>query len=139
MPGPAKHKPRVGVSHCLLGEPVRYDGGHKLHFLIDKLLGPHVQWLPVCPEVEMGLAVPREPLVLTVDAGSRKLIGKDSGKDYTGEMVEYCHRKTLELKAMGLDGFIFKQSSPSCGLTGVKVYPGGFSEGFNENGSGFFG
>ncbi len=138
MPKPGLHKPRVAISHCLLGEPVRYDGGHKLHLEIVNLLSARVQWVPVCPEVELGLAVPREPLILTGDSGSRKLMGKDSGKDYTREMTEYCHVKALELKAEGLDGFILKKSSPSCGAQGVKVFANISSEELVGKGAGFF-
>ena len=138
MPESAKNKPRVGISHCLLGEPVRYDGGHKRHSLIVNVLGPHVQWVKVCPEVEMGLAVPRESMILTGDSESIKLIGKDSGKDYTSGMEEFCRRKTRELKSIGLDGFIFKKSSPSCGVMSVNVHAGLFSEEHNEKRSGFF-
>ena len=138
MPESARNKPRVGISHCLLGEPVRYDGGHKLHPLIANILCPHVHWAPVCPEVELGLTVPREPLVLTGGSGPTRLIGKDSGKDYTGAMEEYCRSKILELKAIGLDGFIFKKSSPSCGVNGVNVYANIFSAEPNGKGRGFF-
>lgn len=138
MPESARNRPRVGVSHCLLGEPVRYDGGHKLHSVIADFMSPHVQWIHVCPEVELGLAVPREPLVLTGGSGPTRLIGKGSGKDYTGAMEEYCRRKVLELKAIGLDGFIFKKSSPSCGVMGVNVYANIFSAEPNGKGSGFF-
>ena len=132
-----RHKPRVGISLCLLGEPVRYDGGHKRHSGIINFLSPRVQLVPVCPEVELGLTVPREPLILIDDSGARKLIGKDSGKDYTLAMTEYCREKVQELKAARLNGFVFKNSSPSCGVEGVKVYanltseaPVGYAAGF---------
>ena len=138
MPESVGNRPRVGVSHCLLGEPVRHDGGHKLHSLIANILGPHVQWVYVCPEVELGLAVPREPLVLTGVPGAVRLIGKGSGKDYTGAMEEYCRRKALELRVVGLDGFIFKKSSPSCGVMGVNVYANVHSAEPNGTGRGFF-
>jgi len=115
-------KLQVGISHCLLGEPVRYDGGHKRHSLILEELSSQVEWVPVCPEVEMGLPVPREAMVLVGDSETIKLIGKVSGKDYTNEMTEYCYRKVLKLKAGELDGFIFKNSSPSCGVINVSVY-----------------
>lgn len=138
MPKAGLHKPRVGISLCLLGEPVRFDGGHKRHSGIVNVLSPLVQWVPVCPEVELGLAVPREPLTLIGDSGASKLIGKDSGKDYTLEMSEYCREKALELKAAGLDGFVFKKSSPSCGVEGVKVYANLSSEVSAGKAAGFF-
>lgn len=113
---------RVGVSQCLLGEPVRYDGGHKRHSAIMEMMGPRVEWVPVCPEVEVGLPVPREPMILVNNSGIRGLIGKDSGKDYMEEMKGFCRKKVQELEAMNLDGFIFKKSSPSCGLQEVEIY-----------------
>lgn len=112
----------VGISQCLLGEPVRYDGGHKRHSGIVELLGPQVQWVPVCPEVGLGLPVPREPMVLVGDSGITKLVGKNSGKDYTWGMKEFCRIKLKELADIGLDGFIFKKSSPSCGLQDVNIF-----------------
>lgn len=113
---------RVGISQCLLGEPVRHDGGHKRHSAILELMGPRVEWVPVCPEVELGLTVPREPMILVNNSGIRGLIGKDSGKDYMEEMQAFCRRKVQELEAMNLDGFIFKKSSPSCGLDEGGVF-----------------
>lgn len=115
-------KPLVGISQCLLGESVRYDGGHKRHSLIMEELGSQVEWVPVCPEVEMGLPVPREAMILTGDPKSPRLMGRDSGKDYTNEMTEYCRQKVLKLKTDGLDGFIFKKLSPSCGVMSVSTY-----------------
>ena len=109
-------RPRVGVSSCLLGEPVRFNGGHsRSRFLTDEL-GPHVDWVPYCPEMEIGLGTPRETLRLTVDG---RLVNRSGGADHTAAMA------ALPLPA-GLDGYVFKAKSPSCGIHGIARYaPGG--------------
>jgi uncharacterized protein YbgA (DUF1722 family)/uncharacterized protein YbbK (DUF523 family) len=104
--------PRVGVSSCLLGEQVRFDGGHKRYRFLTDVLGPHVEWVPFCPEVEMGLGTPREPIRLT--AGGR-LVNRDGTADHTAKM------RALPLPS-GLDGYVFKAKSPSCGLHGIPRY-----------------
>ena len=115
-------KPRIGVSTCLLGENVRYDGGHKRHPVIVDRIGPKVEWVPVCPEMEMGLGVPREPLNLVSDSESTLLLSSETGRNWTLEMAGFARRKIETLKLSRLDGFIFKKSSPSCGIDNVKVY-----------------
>ena len=109
-------RPRVGVSSCLLGEPVRFNGGHsRSRFLTDEL-GPHVDWVPYCPEMEIGLGTPRETLRLTVDG---HLVSRSGGADHTAAMA------ALPLPA-GLDGYVFKAKSPSCGIHSIPRYaPGG--------------
>jgi len=131
-------KPRVGVSSCLLGEAVRYDGGHKLHSVIVDIIGPKVEWVLVCPEMEMGLGVPREPLNLIGDPDSPLLLGLETGRDWTLEMAELARRKIDTLKFSGLDGFIFKKSSPSCGIDDVKIYKDVSLGDFVPNGTGVF-
>ena len=105
-------RPRVGVSSCLLGEPVRFNGGHsRCRFLADEL-GPYVDWVPYCPEMEIGLGTPRETLRLT--AGER-LVNRSGTADHTAAMA------ALPLPA-GLDGYVFKAKSPSCGIHGIPRY-----------------
>ncbi len=115
-------KIRVGISSCLLGEKVRYDGGHKLdHFLADTL-GRFVEYVPVCPEFEAGFGVPREALRLTGDPAEPRLVTQKTGKDLTDRMNRWVAGKLRELEAADLRGFIFKSGSPSSGMERVKVY-----------------
>ncbi len=113
---------RIGVSSCLLGEKVRYDGRDKRHSGILNFVGPKVDWVPVCPEVEMGLGVPREPVKLAGEPSCPRLLGEESGKDLTDEMTKFSSRRLDELRRMDLDGFILKKNSPSCGTADVPVY-----------------
>lgn len=115
-------KIRVGISSCLLGETVRYDGGHKLdHFLADTL-GRFVEYVPVCPEFEAGFGVPREAMRLTGDPAAPRLMTQKSGKDLTGPMNRWIGGRLRELDKEDLRGFIFKSGSPSSGMERVKVY-----------------
>lgn len=117
-----EEKIKLGISSCLLGEPVRYDGGHKLdHFLRDTL-GRFLEWVPICPEVECGLPVPRESMRLVGDPDSPRLITVRSGVDHTKRMTEWAAEKVKELEGRNLCGFVFKTRSPSSGMRGVKVY-----------------
>jgi uncharacterized protein YbbK (DUF523 family) len=120
-------RPRVGVSSCLLGERVRYDGGHKRHRFLTDVLGPHVDWVPFCPEVAIGLGTPRETLRLT--AGDR-LINRSSTADHTAAMA------ALPLPE-GIDGYVFKAKSPSCGIRAIPRYGGG-EQPADHNGRGVF-
>ena len=113
---------RIGVSTCLLGERVRYDGGHKLDHYVRDELGMHVEWVPVCPEVECGLSIPRESMRLVGSPDAPRLIAPKSGKDYTDQMLAWARVKLEELAALDLDGYIFKKDSPSSGAFRVKVY-----------------
>ena len=113
---------RLGISRCLLGEPVRYDGGHKLnHFLVD-VLGQHVEWFPVCPEVEAGFGTPREAMRLVDDVAEPRLLTMRSHHDYTGRMRRYAKTRVREFQALNLSGYVFKKDSPSCGTRRVRVY-----------------
>jgi uncharacterized protein YbgA (DUF1722 family)/uncharacterized protein YbbK (DUF523 family) len=113
---------KVGVSACLLGEPVRYDGGHKKDAYITGTLGRYFTWVPVCPEMEIGLGVPRETLRLVGNPRAPRMIG-EAGRDLTSIMTAYARRRTRELAALGLSGYLLKRASPSCGMERVRVYP----------------
>jgi uncharacterized protein YbgA (DUF1722 family)/uncharacterized protein YbbK (DUF523 family) len=113
---------RIGVSSCLLGEPVRYDGGHKHDDYITGILGNFFTFVPVCPEVGCGLTVPREAMRLEGDPASPRLVTRRSRVDLTDRMLDYCRRQVEELEEERLCGFIFKKGSPSSGLHRVKVY-----------------
>jgi uncharacterized protein YbbK (DUF523 family) len=114
---------RVGISSCLLGTPVRYDGGHKLDRSLRDALGTLVEWVPVCPEVECGLPVPREPLLLVGDPENPRLVAIRSGVDHAAGMRDWAARRLDALAQEGLRGFVFKSRSPSCGLREVPVRP----------------
>ena len=120
----------VGVSACLLGEHVRYDGGHKHDRCITDTLGEYFTFVPVCPEVGCGLPVPREAMRLEGDPLSPRLMTCQTRIDRTEQMLAYCAGKVRELEADGLCGFIFKERSPSCGLSAVPLYGCGTSEMF---------
>ncbi len=113
---------KIGISTCLLGEKVRYDGGHKLDRYITETLGRFFEYVPVCPEVEYGLPVPREALRLTGDPASPRLIVIRTGEDHTDGMRRWAEKKLKDLGREALCGFIFKSRSPSSGLKGVTVY-----------------
>ena len=113
---------RLGISRCLLGEPVRYDGGHKRdHFLVD-VLGQHVEWIPVCPEVEAGFGTPRESMRLVDDVAEPRLMTVRSHHDHTDRMRRYTRKRVRDLHALNLSGYVFKKDSPSCGIRRVRVY-----------------
>jgi uncharacterized protein YbgA (DUF1722 family)/uncharacterized protein YbbK (DUF523 family) len=115
---------RVGISSCLLGEEVRYDGGHQKDAYITGVLARYFTWVPVCPEMEVGMGVPREPIRLVGDAASPRLMGVTSATDYTARMREFAGGRVDELRRRELSGYILKRGSPSCGLERVKVYAG---------------
>ncbi len=115
-------KIRIGISSCLLGENVRYDGGHQLDRLIRDFLGRYLEFVPVCPEVEVGLPTPRETLRLVGDPERPRLVFSRSGEDITERMEAWARRRVRELEAQDLCGFIFKGRSPSSGMERVKLY-----------------
>jgi FdhD protein len=115
-------KLRIGISSCLLGEEVRFDGGHKRDPFLIETLAPFVEWVPVCPEVELGLGVPREPVRLVSSAGGTRMVGVESGTDHTDGMRAYARRRVEELAAMDVCGYVLKSKSPSCGLGDVKIH-----------------
>jgi uncharacterized protein YbgA (DUF1722 family)/uncharacterized protein YbbK (DUF523 family) len=129
-------KIKLGISSCLLGEKVRYDGGHKLDHFLKDTLGKFVEWVPVCPEVESGLPVPREAMRLVGSPESPRLVKIRSGDDYTDRMLTWAGKRLSALEKEDLCGFIFKSKSPSSGMSGVKVYgPSGIP---SRSGSGIF-
>ena len=113
---------RLGISSCLLGEKVRFDGGHKLDTLITETLGKYCEWVPVCPEMEIGLGSPRETLRLTGTPEEPRLVAVKSGNDLTGTMKQWAARRLEELARRELHGYILKKDSPSCGMERVRVY-----------------
>lgn len=115
-------KIKIGLSRCLLGDNVRYDGGHRQDRYVTDTLGKYFDWVPVCPEVEYGLPVPREAMRLVGDPESPRLVTVHSGVDHTEGMRRWAGRKLDELAGEGLLGFIFKSKSPSCGMAAVKVH-----------------
>ncbi|MEZ0576825.1 DUF523 domain-containing protein, partial [Halodesulfovibrio aestuarii] len=115
-------KIRIGISSCLLGNPVRFDGGHKKDQWLVNTLGEYVDYVPVCPEVEMGLPIPREALRLVGNPDNPRLVTNKTYQDYTTQMKEFSARRTKELEQENLCGFVFKRSSPSSGMERVKVY-----------------
>ena len=120
-------RPRVGISRCLLGDEVRYDGGHKHEPSLIAALAPHVELIAVCPELEVGMGVPREPIQLVAsapDAAAVRLAGVESGIDWTGRMQAWAAGRIAELRALGLSGFVLKARSPSCGPRDVPVRDG---------------
>lgn len=117
-----EEKIKIGISRCLLGENVRYDGGHKLDHYLKETLGMHVDWVGVCPEVEYGLPVPREAMRLVGDPESPRLLTIRTKIDHTEGMKRWADKRLKELERKNLCGFIFKSRSPSSGIRGVKVY-----------------
>ncbi len=115
------HKFKVGISSCLLGEKVRWDGGHKLDSYLIGTLGKIVTYVRVCPEVDCGFAVPREPFHLEGDPDHPRLMTSKTGKDCTLRMERWARGRVKELERGDLCGFIFKSSSPSCGMEGIEV------------------
>jgi uncharacterized protein YbgA (DUF1722 family)/uncharacterized protein YbbK (DUF523 family) len=127
---------RMGISSCLLGNQVRYDGGHKLDRFIRDTLGLYVEFVPVCPEVECGLPTPREAMRLVGDPEAPRLLTRKTQIDHTDRMLTWAQRRVVELERENLCGFIFKKDSPSSGMLRVKVYnPQGMPA---KSGSGLF-
>jgi uncharacterized protein YbgA (DUF1722 family)/uncharacterized protein YbbK (DUF523 family) len=113
---------KLGISSCLLGERVRWDGGHKLDRFLTDTLGRFVQYCPVCPETECGFGCPREPLRLVGDPHAPRLVTSRTNQDYTERMLRWARTRVRELDREGLCGLIFKSKSPSCGMERVRVY-----------------
>ncbi|MFP6638588.1 MAG: DUF523 domain-containing protein [Nitrospinaceae bacterium] len=133
---------KIGVSSCLLGEPVRYNGGHKANQVVIDLLGDGFEVVPTCPEVAVGMGIPREPVQLVASnvrmvglnpnhnlpLGISKfpvvvrMMGVESGRDWTEAMADFNSSKLKELTEQNLSGFIFKCRSPSCAIGGVHLH-----------------
>lgn len=112
---------KLGISSCLLGNRVRYDGRHKLDRFLTHTSGRHVRYVPVCPEVECGLPVPREPMRLEGSPATPRLMTHHSRRDLTGQMLRWTTKRLKSLERQNLCGFIFKSKSPSCGMKRVPV------------------
>ena len=119
---PRDNKPRLGISRCLLGEEVRYDGGHKRDVFLTDVLAPFVEWVSVCPEVEAGLGTPREAMHLAGTPDAPRLLTIYTHVDHTSRLKAFSQRRIQELLTCDLDGYIFKKNSPSCGVHRVKLY-----------------
>lgn len=115
-------KIKMGISRCLLGENVRYDGGHQHDRYLTDTLGNYFEYIPVCPEVEYGLPIPREALRLVGKPENARLVTIKTGIDHTDGMLEWAYGKLKELEKENLCGFVFKSKSPSSGMRAVKVY-----------------
>jgi uncharacterized protein YbgA (DUF1722 family)/uncharacterized protein YbbK (DUF523 family) len=123
MDSPSESKIIIGISSCLLGETVRWNGGHKKDSYIDEVLGQFFDWVHVCPEMDVGMGVPREPVHLTGSLENLRLVGKQSKADWTAKMLRYSRGRINELQSLKIGGFIFKNNSPSCGIKGINIYP----------------
>jgi uncharacterized protein YbgA (DUF1722 family)/uncharacterized protein YbbK (DUF523 family) len=115
---------RVGVSSCLLGAEVRFDGGHKHDRFLTDTFGRFVEWVPVCPEVEAGFGTPRESMRLVARDGAIRLLTVKTAVDVTDRLERYAERRVRQLEQDDLSGYVFKKDSPSCGIERVKVYDG---------------
>lgn len=115
---------RLGVSACLLGQEVRYDGGHKRDSFLTDTLGEWVEWVPVCPEVELGLGIPRETIRLEGDAADPRLVAPRTRTDHTQAMHRLARTRVAELARLDLVGYVLKRGSPSCGMERVAVHGG---------------
>lgn len=125
---------RLGVSSCLLGETVRYDGGHKLRAVLPEIFAEEMDFVPTCPEIEIGLGVPREPIRL--EGEEPRLVAAASRTDHTRAMTAWGRRRTRELRSLGIAGYVLKERSPSCGPRRVEVVGAGGT--VRRNGVGLF-
>ncbi|MFH2035788.1 MAG: DUF523 and DUF1722 domain-containing protein [Candidatus Zixiibacteriota bacterium] len=130
-------KIKIGISTCLLGEKVRWDGGHKHDRYITDILGKYFEFVPVCPEVDIGMGVPRESVRLVGTPENPRMVGLKSGKDWTDKMLKYSRNRIRKLQKLNLSGYILKKDSPSCGMERVRVY---YKDNMHvKQGRGFFG
>ena len=113
---------RLGISRCLLGDEVRFDGGHKRDNFLTDVFGRYVEWVSVCPEVEAGLGTPREAMRLVDDPQYPRLVTIKSGTDHTRALETMTKNRLEELKSLDLSGYVFKKGSPSCGIERVRIY-----------------
>jgi uncharacterized protein YbbK (DUF523 family) len=114
-------KPHVGISPCLLGKRVRYDGGHRHNRYITDILGKYFDWIPVCPEVEYGLGIPREPMHLIGDPAKPRIVTIFTGIDHTDGMMKWVENKLVALEKEDLCGFMFKSKSPNSAIRSVTI------------------
>lgn len=115
-------KIRLGISSCLLGNNVRWNGGHAMDRFLVNSLGKYVEYVPVCPEVECGFGIPRDTFRLVGDPKRPRLVIHKTGADHTERMEAWARKRVEELEKEELCGYIFKSDSPSSGMERVKVY-----------------
>lgn len=139
-----KNKIKIGVSSCLVGEKVRWNGNHKQNHYVREVLANYFEYVSICPEMEVGMGVPRETVALYGNLENSRMIGKKTRTDWTRPMERYIKNRLQSLRQDGLSGFIFKSKSPSCGLGRVPVYaefgsqkvrhgPGMFARAFTQS------
>ena len=132
-------KLRIGISACLLGQKVRFDGGHKRDRFLTGDFETYAEWVSVCPELEMGLGVPRPTLRLENAEDGTRLIMPKTGDDYSARMAVYAEQRVERLATLNLHGYVLKSRSPSCGMQRVKIFPpDGSSGSFAPKGVGHF-
>lgn len=132
-----ENKIKIGISTCILGEPVRFDGGHKHDKYVTQTLGQYFEWVSVCPEVELGLGTPRPTLRFELSDSGPRLVQPKTGLDLTDKMEAYAAKRVRRVEKQTIYGYILKSKSPSCGMERIKVYKGhGISP--NNNGVGVF-
>jgi uncharacterized protein YbgA (DUF1722 family)/uncharacterized protein YbbK (DUF523 family) len=129
-------RPKLGISACLLGQAVRFDGGHKRDAFLTETFAQFVDWVPICPEVEAGMGVPRESVRLIRNGTNVRMVAERSGRDWTGQMQNYAAKRIATLKQLDLSGFVFMKNSPSCGVERVRLYTP--SRTVTRNGRGMF-
>jgi len=129
---------RIGISSCLLGREVRYDGGHKHDRFLTDTMGQYFDWVPVCPEVEIGLGIPRPTLRLERHGDDIRMVMPKTAQDHTEAMRKYAVRRVNALAKEDLSGYVLKSRSPSCGMERVKVYPKDGDGGGSKTGVGLF-
>ncbi len=129
----------IGVSACLLGQKVRFDSGHKHDRYITDVLGEYFKFIAVCPEVEVGMGVPRESVRLIAGPDGPRMVGSKTGQDWTEKMKALTERRTRQLESFKLRGYILKKDSPSCGMERVKLYPASGGGAPSRDTRGFFG
>ncbi len=134
--GQLSERLRIGISACLLGQPVRYDGGHKRYAFLADTLAQFVDLVPVCPEVEVGMGTPRETLHLVGDPAAPLMVTTETAQDHTVAMQAWSAQRLDALAELALCGYIFKSRSPSCGLVNVPIYP--LDGGAEQTGRGLF-
>jgi uncharacterized protein YbbK (DUF523 family) len=113
---------RIGISSCLLGESVGFDGGHKRDPFPTDTFGAFVEWVPVCPEVECGFGTPRESMRLVRIDKDVRLLTVRTAVDLTDRMTAYTRQRVAALDSQELCGYVLKKDSPSCGMDRVRVY-----------------
>jgi uncharacterized protein YbgA (DUF1722 family)/uncharacterized protein YbbK (DUF523 family) len=119
---PENNPIKVGVSACLLGEKVRWDAGHKKDRYLTDILGRYFRLVPFCPEVELGMGVPRESVRLVGDVSAPRMVGNKTGEDWTERMNDFIRKRLKQIDRYDLSGYVLKKNSPSCGMERVRVY-----------------